>query len=258
MTSSTALITGASGGIGEALARQLAAAGNHLVLVARSEGKLRALADDLTARHGIRADVIAADLAAAGAGAALAERLGDRNVDILVNNAGFGDFGVFAEADATKVDQMMALNMVALTDLTRALLPGMIARHRGKVMNVASTAAFMPGPLMAVYYATKAYVLSFSEAVNHELKGTGVTMTAVCPGPVASGFQVGADMNESKLVKGKQIMSAETCARLAIKGMNRGKSVVVIGTKNKLTSMSPKFLPRSLIPGIVQRAQAPH
>ncbi len=254
---STALITGASGGIGEALARELASAGNNLILVARSEGKLRALADDLAARHGIVADVITADLAAPGAGAALAQQLGERPIDVLVNNAGFGDFGAFAEADPGKVDQMLALNMVTLTDLTRAVLPGMVARKQGKVMNVASTAAFMPGPLMAVYYATKAYVLSFSEAINNELKGTGVSVTAVCPGPVASGFQAGADMGDSKLVKGKKIMSAETCARLAVKGMNKGKAVAVIGTKNKLMSMSPKFMPRAMVPGIVRRAQAP-
>jgi short-subunit dehydrogenase len=140
------------------------------------------------------------------------------------------------------------------------LVKGTIYRYfptRGKVMNVASTAAFMPGPLMAVYYSTKAYVLSFSEAVNNELKGTGVTMTAVCPGPVASGFQSGADMGDSKLVKGKKIMSAETCARLAVRGMNKGKAVVVVGLKNKLLAMSPRFMPRAMVPGMVRRAQAP-
>lgn len=256
--SNTALVTGASGGIGEAIARELAVAGTHLVLVARGADKLRALADELTAAHSVTVDVVAADLAAAGAGAALAAQLGDRQIDILVNNAGFGDFGPFAEADPAKISQMMALNMVTLTDLTRALLPGMIQRRKGMVMNVASTAAFMPGPLMAVYYATKAYVLSLSEALADELRDTGVSVTAVCPGPVASGFQAGADMQHSKLVRGKTIMSAQTCARLAVRGMYKHRAVVVVGAKNKLLVLSPRFLPRSVVPGMVRRAQAPH
>ena len=253
----TALITGASGGIGEALARELAKSKHDLVLVARSEGKLRALADELSTAHGITADVLNADLAAPGAGVALADRLAGRRIDVLVNNAGFGDYGPFAEAHPAKVSAMVNLNIATLTDLTRALLPGMIARGTGRVMNVASTAAFMPGPLMAEYYASKAYVLSLSEAVANELRGTGVTMTALCPGPVASGFQAGADMGASKLVKGKQLMTAERCAQLAVKGMNKGKPVVVTGAMNKMMSMSPKFMPRRMVPGVVRRAQAP-
>ena len=253
----TALITGASGGIGEALARELAKSKHDLVLVARSEGKLRALADELSTAHGITADVLTADLAASGAGVALADRLAGRRIDVLVNNAGFGDYGPFADADPAKVSAMVNLNIATLTDLTRALLPGMIARGTGRVMNVASTAAFMPGPLMAEYYASKAYVLSLSEAVANELRGTGVTMTALCPGPVASGFQAGADMGASKLVKGKQLMTAERCAQLAVKGMNKGKPVVVTGAMNKMMSMSPKFMPRRMVPGVVRRAQAP-
>lgn len=253
----TALITGASGGIGEALARELAKNGHDLVLVARSEGKLRAVADELAAAHGIIADVLTADLSEPGAGAALAAQLGERQIDVLVNNAGFGDYGPFHEAPVEKVSQMVQLNIATLTDLTRALLPGMVARGSGRVMNVASTAAFLPGPLMAEYYATKAYVLSLSEAVAYELKGTGVTMTALCPGPVASGFQAGADMGDSRLVKGKRLMSAETCAALAVKGMNKGKPVVITGTMNKLTAMSPKFMPRRFVPGMVRRVQAP-
>lgn len=253
----TALVTGASGGIGEALARTLAAAGHHLVLVARSEGKLRALGDELAAAHGITTTVLTADLATPTAADDLAAQLGDRSIDVLVNNAGFGDYGPFHESDPTKVRQMVQLNVATLTDLTRVLLPGMVARGSGRVLNVASTAAFMPGPLMAVYYATKAYVLSFSEAIADELKGTGVTVTALCPGPVASGFQQGADMGSSKLVKGKQLMSADECARLAIAGMNKGKPVVITGTMNKLQAISPRFLPRRVVPGMVRKAQAP-
>jgi uncharacterized protein len=251
----TALITGASGGIGEALARELAAGGHDLVLVARNEDKLRTLAVELAAKHSISADVVAADL---GAGGALATQLDGRQIDVLVNNAGFGDFGEFHQADPAKISQMVALNVATLTDLTRALLPAMVARGSGKVLNVASTAAFMPGPLMAVYYATKAYVLSFSEAVAYELRKTGVTVTALCPGPVASGFQAGADMGDSKLVKGRTLMTAATCAKIAVKAMNAGKPMVIAGFKNKLLAMSPKFMPRRMVPGVVARAQSPH
>jgi short-subunit dehydrogenase len=257
----TALITGASGGIGEALARELAATKHDLVLVARSEGRLRTLADELTAQHGLTVVVLPADLAVPAAGAALAaelgERLDGRTVDVLVNNAGFGDYGLFHESDPAKAAQMVQLNVSTLTDLTRALLPAMVAKGAGRVMNVASTAAFMPGPLMAVYYATKAYVLSFSEAIAQELKGTGVTVTALCPGPVASGFQSGAAMNDSKLVKGKHLMTAAKCAHLAVAGMLKGKPVVITGTMNKLQALSPRFMPRRFVPAMVQRAQAP-
>ncbi len=253
----TALITGASGGIGEALARELAAEGHDVILVARSEGKLQTLATELAVKHSITADVLTADLAAAGAGTALAARLTGRQIDILVNNAGFGDFGEFYKSDPTKVSQMINLNVATLTDLTRALLPAMVERESGKILNVASTAAFMPGPLMAEYYATKAYVLSFSEAIADELRNSGVTVTALCPGPVDSGFQSGADMHDSKLVKGKKIMSAETCAKLAVAGMNAGKPVVVTGLINKLQAMSPRLVPRRFVPAMVRRAQAP-
>jgi uncharacterized protein len=253
----TALITGASSGIGEALTRALAAEHHDLVLVARSEPALRHLADELTTAHGVAVQVVAADLSLAGAAAALVAALDGRHIDVLVNNAGFGDYGPFHESDPAKVSQMIALNVATLTDLTRALLPSMVASGSGRVLNVASTAAFMPGPLMAVYYATKAYVLSFSEAIADELRDTGVTVTALCPGPVATGFQAGADMGQSKLVKGKQLMTADECARLAITGMNKGKPVVITGTMNKLQAMSPRFLPRRMVPSMVRKAQAP-
>jgi short-subunit dehydrogenase len=252
-----ALVTGASGGIGEALARELASRGHDLVLVARSAGKLQALADELAAAHGVSAQVVTADLAVPGAATELAARLEGTQVDVLVNNAGFGDFGEFATADPAKISQMVQLNVATLTDLTRAFLPPMLARSKGRVLNVGSTAGFMPGPLMAVYYATKAYVLSFGEAVANELRGTGVTLTTLCPGPVETGFQSGADMGSSKLVKGKRLMSAATCARIAVDATLKGKPVIVAGTSNKLQAMSPRFLPRRLVPGMVRRAQAP-
>ena len=254
----TALVTGASGGIGEALARELAARHHDLVLVARNGDKLHALAAELGARHGVRIDVLTADLAEPGAGAALGALVADRTIDVLVNNAGVGDYGEFHLADPAKLTQMVQLNVSTLTDLTRALLPTMIERSSGRVLNVASTAAFMPGPLMSVYYATKAYVLSLGEALADEVRGTGVTVTTVCPGPIATGFQAGADMGESKLVRGKQLMSAETCATAAVKAMERGKRIVIPGVMNRLTAATPRFLPRSVVPGIVRRAQAPH
>ena len=254
----TALVTGASGGIGEAIARELAGRGHDLVLVARSVDALDALASDLSAAYGITATVVAADLAQAGAGRALAAELARRGlvVDVLVNNAGFADFGDFAHADLDKTTQMLNLNVVTLTELTHELLAPMLERGRGRVMNVASTAAFLPGPLMAVYYATKAYVLSFSEAVAEELKGSGVTVTALCPGPTASGFQARADMEDSKLVKGKKVMDAATVARIGVDAMESGRSVAICGFKNKVQAAMPRFLPRSLVPPMVKRAQA--
>lgn len=253
-----ALVTGASGGIGESLARALAAKGHDLVLVARSADKLQLLADELIRTQNISAQIISADLGVPGAGHALAKVLAEKGItiDVLVNNAGFADFGDFHTANAAKLDSMISLNIGTLTELMRDLVPGMVARKHGRVLNVASIAAFMPGPLMAVYYATKAYVLSLSEAVAEELKGTGVTVTALCPGPTESGFQAVAAMENSKLVKGRKIMSAEKVAELGVAAMLAGKPVVVTGFKSKLLALSPRFTPRRLIPGIVKRAQA--
>ncbi len=257
-TKHTALVTGASGGIGEALARELASKGHSLVLVARSGDALRKLADELAAKHSVVVDIIPADLAVVGAGRALAEIVASKGltIDVLVNNAGFADFGVFHESDLAKIMQMVQLNIATLTELTHAFLPGMVQRKHGRVLNVASTAAFMPGPLMAVYYATKAYVLSFSEGVHEELKGTGVTVSALCPGPTQSGFQARAAMEDSKLVKGRKIMTAETVAKIGIAAMLKGKPVIVTGFKNQLQALSPKFMPRRMVPGVVKRAQA--
>jgi uncharacterized protein len=254
-----ALVTGASSGIGAEIAKVLAAKQHDLVLVARSESGLQAIAAAVT-KLGAQATVLAADLAVPGAGHRLAQTLADRGlvIDVLVNNAGFADFGEFHVADASKLDRMITLNIATLTELMRDLLPGMVSRRSGRVMNVASTAAFMPGPLMAVYYATKAYVLSVSEAVQEELKGTGVTVTTLCPGPTESGFQAVADMGESKLVKGRKIMGAHTVAVQGVDAMLSGKSVAVIGTKNKFLALTPKFTPRRFVAGIVKRAQASH
>lgn len=236
---STALVTGASSGIGLEIARIL---GNDhdVVLAARSAAKLEALAAELP-----NARVVAVDLS---------DRDGPRKllaevpqVDVLVNNAGFGDFGPFANAPEQKIDEMVELNVGAVTRLARAYLPGMLERGSGRVLNVASTAAFQPGPLMAVYYATKAYVLSFSEALAEETRGSGVTVTALCPGPTASGFQEGAAMEQSRLVKGRKLPSAASVAKYGVKAMQRGDVVAVPGFGNKMLAASIRFSPRPLV-----------
>lgn len=258
----TALITGASGGIGEHIARQLAAKGTHLILVARGEGKLQALATELSAQHGVQAHVLPADLTRADAAATLAREVGARGlrVDVLVNNAGFADYGEFHTLDLGKQLDMIQVNITALTELTHRFLPGMVQRGRGRVLNIASTAAFMPGPLMAVYYATKAYVLSFSEALQEELRGTGVHVTAACPGPVSTGFQQAAQMQGSRLIASQTsqglIMTPDKVAREAVDAMLRGQSVRVIGRMNQVQALMPRLLPRGLTPRIVKQAQA--
>ena len=253
----TALITGASGGIGEALAEIFARNGHSLVLVARTASKLSALGEQLATRYGVSATPLAADLSDPQAPAAIAGELDARGivVDVLVNNAGFATYGSFAELDADGELRMLQVNVVALTHLTRLLLPGMLARKRGRVLNVASTAAFMPGPLMAVYYASKAFVLSLSEALNEELRGSGVSVTALCPGPTSTGFQARAQMEQSRLVRGRRIMDVGTVAQAGYEGLMAGKAVVIPGLMNRVQTLLPRLLPRSLVPGIVRNAQ---
>ncbi len=243
----TALVTGASSGIGLEIARILA--NDHdVTLAARSADKLEALASELGG-----ARVVMVDLSDPSGPRKLVAEL--PAVDVLVNNAGFGDWGPFATAAETKLDEMIELNVGALTRLARAYLPGMIERGNGRIMNVASTAAFQPGPLMAVYYATKAYVLSFSEALAEETRGSGVTVTALCPGPTASGFQAGAAMEDSRLVKGRKLPTAAAVAAYAVKAMNRGDVVAVPGFMNKAMAASVRFSPRPVIRRAVHRMQ---
>jgi len=245
----TALVTGASSGIGLEIARILA--GDHdVVLAARSQAALRRLADEL----GSAARAVTVDLSDAGGAADLVRRV--PSVDVLVNCAGFGDFGNFATASPERLDQMLEVNVGALTHLCRAYLPGMLDRGSGRILNVASTAAFQPGPLMAVYYATKAYVLSFSEALAEETRGTGVTVTALCPGPTASGFQAGAAMEHSRLVSGKKLPAAASVAAFGVKAMRRGDVVAVPGLRNRLFAASVRFSPRPLVRRLVHRMQA--
>lgn len=244
----TALITGASSGIGLEIARVLAPH-HDLVLVARSAAKLDALAAEL---GGARA--IAADLSDPSAVAKIAAEIAD--VDVLVNNAGVGDFGAFAEADADRTLAMIQLNVTSLTALTRAYLPGMLTRGSGQVLNVASTASFQPGPLMAVYYATKSYVLSFSEALTEETRGSGVTVTALCPGPTASGFQAAADMELSPLVANKKLPTAAEVAAFGVKAMEKGDAVAVPGLMNKVMAAAVRATPRPVMRRLVHKLQA--
>lgn len=243
----TALITGASGGIGLELSRLLAADKHELVLVARNRGMLQQLADQLQREHGIVIHVIAMDLALANAADALHKELDKRNlhIDYLINNAGFGHNILFAEMSPEDALQMIQLNIATLTQLTRLLLPGMLARKQGKVLNIASTAAFMPGPTQAVYFATKAYVLSFSEALADELAGTGVTVTVYCPGPTHTGFADRADMSKAPMFK--IAMAADVVARGAYRAMLRGRPMAIAGVTNKLLIFSTRFSPRWMV-----------
>jgi len=244
----TVLVTGASSGIGLELARAFARDRSDLVLVARRTDKLEALARELKEKHGIEVCVLPKDLARPESPGEVFEALRNRGiaVDVLVNNAGFGMRGQFAELDAAGQLEMVQLNVVALTSLTRLFLPGMIARRKGGVLNVASTAAFQPGPRLSVYYATKAFVLSLTEGVSEELKGTGVRATCLCPGPTMTEFIARADMSDSKLVQAGP-MSAARAARKGHRAFRRGKVVAIPGGVNSLGAFATRLAPRWLV-----------
>ncbi|HYH07122.1 MAG TPA: SDR family oxidoreductase [Thermoanaerobaculia bacterium] len=250
----TALITGASSGIGLDLAHLFARDGHDVVLVARSQAKLQALAKELEAHHHITAHVVPADLSEEAAPRKLFETIRDRGltIDVLVNNAGFGTGGAFADTDLKTELDMIQVNVTAVTHLTKLFLGGMIARGRGRILNVASTAGFQPGPFMAVYYATKAYVVSFSEAIAEELSGTGVTVTALCPGPTATGFAEVANIKESPLFKLSKPMASMDVARIGYQAMQRGKRVAVTGLQNKIAMQSLRVSPRAVVTKVVR------
>ena len=252
----TALVTGASGGIGYELAKLFARDHYDLVLVARSRDKLEQLADELQKKHGIAVMVISKDLTSPSAPQEIYDEVQGAgvHVDILVNNAGYTIYGPFTE---TKWDEELGLiqvNITALTHLTKLFLPGMIASHWGKVLNLGSTASFMPGPLMALYYASKAYVLSFSEALASELKGTGVSVTALCPGPTWTGFQSRAGIEGVRLLRAG-VMEVKPVALAGYKGLMNGKTVVVPGRSNQFLIQSVRFMPRNLLSRVVKLAQ---
>jgi short-subunit dehydrogenase len=249
----TVLITGASTGIGLEFAEIFASKNYNLVLVARSADKLNAFAN----KHQ-NVVTIVQDLSKPNAAQILFDELKNQKItiDILINNAGFGDFGMFADSDWNKQEQMINLNITCLTQLTHLCLPNMIANKKGKILNVASSAAFQPGPLMSVYYATKAFVLHFSEAIANELADTGITVTALCPGATTSGFQDLANMHESKLVKGKKLPTSKEVAQYGYDVLMKGKIVAIHGIFNYLQANSVRFTPRNLVTKIVRMVQS--
>lgn len=244
----TALVTGASSGIGREMARQLAAAGHDLVLVARSTEALEETAAPMRS-----ATIISADLATSAGRQQVAEAVPE--VGILVNNAGFGDCGPFATSDHDRALSMIEVNCAALTDLTGIYLPAMLSAGRGKILNIASIAAFQPGPTMAVYYATKAYVLSFTEAIAEEIRGSGVTATAFCPGAFSSGFQRAAHAENTRLIKGRSMPDSAQMASAALAALDRGAVVAVPGLTNKIGAASTRFTPRPVMRRIVHYIQ---
>ncbi len=242
----TVLVTGASRGIGLELAKLFAADGHDLVLVARSADAMEALAAELRQAHGVAVRVEPADLGDPASRAQLVARLADVSVDVLVNNAGFGSNGAFHELDVDAEMSQVALNVGALTELCGRFLPGMVARGRGRVLNIASTAGFQAGPYMAVYYATKAYVISFTEAIAFELKGTGVSATAHCPGATHTGFALQAGTEKNKLFTAGSVASAEDVARHAYTAMWAGKPLAIHGVSNWVGAFMTRFGPRSV------------
>lgn len=243
MTQPIALVTGASAGLGVDFARQLSATGARLVLVARRKDRIDALAAELG-----NARAVALDLSEAGAAERLMNDLAahGEHVDLLVNNAGFGLAGRVASQDGRRLRQMIDLNCGVLTELAHAVLPGMIARERGGILNVASTAAFQPGPGVAVYFATKAYVLSFTEALHEEVRAAGIHVSALCPGPTRTEFAEVAGFGKPEAFNSIGADSAEVVAA-GLAGLDRNEAVVIPGVLNKVTAQGGRFLPRAVI-----------
>jgi uncharacterized protein len=247
---SAVLITGASGGIGYEFAELFARDHFNLVLVARSEDKLTQVANELRP-HGVNVEIVPLDLSDLSAPRSLFEQLQREKIaiDILVNNAGFGTHGEFAQTPESEILGQVDLNIRALTDLTRLFLPPMVARRSGRIMNVASVAGFQPGPLMAVYYATKAYVISFSEAIANEVQGSGVTVTCFCPGATHTGFARRAGIEQSRLFS-LGAMGAERVARDGYRALMKGQTLAISGAHNWLIAQSTRFAPRKIITAI--------
>jgi uncharacterized protein len=252
----TALITGASSGIGLELAHLFAHDGYRLVLVARSRGALRELGDDLQSRYHIPVRISPKDLAHPASPSELHSELQEAGIvlDVLVNNAGFGVGGAFLDTDWDSEAEMMQVNMIAPTHLTKLFLPQIRARE-GKVLNVASTAAFQPGPFMNVYYASKAYLLHFTEALAEELEGSGVTVTCLCPGPVKTNFQKRAHLGETRMVHSPLMVDVREVARIGYEGMKQGKRVVIPGWKNRMVMEMLRLSPRRMVTKMVRKLQ---
>ena len=241
----TALITGASSGIGCELAKIFARNGHNLILVARNVQTLNQLADELRAEFAITVKVIAKDLSAVTAAQEIVDELGRAavSVDILVNNAGCDVYGNFYETNLTSELQMIQVNLVTLTQLTKLLVGDMVKRGYGRILNLGSIGSFVSSPLNAVYSATKAYVLSFSEAVAEELQGSGVTVTCLCPGPTRTEFQKRAQMEDVRLLK-YGVMKAETVAQIGYRALMAGRRVVITGLDNQISILLLRLLPR--------------
>lgn len=253
----TALITGSSNGIGYELARIHASKGGDLILVARNLSRLQEIKEHFEKKYHVQVYIIGKDLSIASSAREIFEEIKDNHISVeyLINNAGFGNFGLFAETDWNRQEQMINLNVTALAYFTWLFLPEMIYRRSGKIMNVASVASFAPGPTMAVYYATKAFVLSFSEAIHNEVNEYDITVTALCPGPTQSGFQESASLQDSKLFSGKNIPAAREVAQFGYRSMMRGRMVAIHGFKNKILAHSVRLAPRSVVPKITRKIQ---
>lgn len=256
--SKTALITGASNGIGYELAKVHAEKGVNMVVVARSKNKLEELRKEIEVKHKVWVYTVGKDLSVPGAAKEVYDELKSKNIsiDYLINNAGFGDFGLFAESDWPRQEQMINLNITALAHFTRLFLPDMICRGGGRILNLASIASFQPGPTMSVYFATKAFVLSFSEAINNEVRPHNITVTAFCPGATHTGFQANASKRDSKLFSGNKFPAAREVAEYGYRAMMKGKAVVIHGLKNSIIINLIRFTPRSLVLKMTRRVQA--
>jgi short-subunit dehydrogenase len=253
-----ALITGGSVGIGAALAHVFAAYGHDLILVSRNREKLEARGRAIYEQFGVDVVCLAEDLTDPEGARRLHETVNARSLDVhhLVNNAGVGLYGKFATTDLDAELKMIQLNVTSVVDLTKRFLPSMIARRSGRILNVASTAAFVPGPWMSVYYATKAFLLSFSQAINYELRPSGITVTTLCPGPTESEFKVRAGSQRSRLFEAF-VMDAPRVARVGYDGMMKGKALVIPGLRNKIIPVAARLIPRPLIAELSHRAARP-
>jgi hypothetical protein len=253
----TALVTGASSGIGREFVKLAAKDRRDVILVARRRERLDELATELAARYGIVAETIAADLAESGAAANVFAEAERRRgpIEVLVNASGLGVHGFFRETPLERERETILVNVLALTELTKLGVQGMVERRRGRIINLASTAAFQPGPLMAVYYATKAYVLSFTEALAEELSGTGVTATALCPGPTLTEFQEKARMGDVPMFRSPLVLDAPTVALAGWEGARKGRRVVVPGLANRVLAAAARVSPRGIATKIARRIQ---
>ncbi|GGG54859.1 SDR family NAD(P)-dependent oxidoreductase [Bizionia arctica] len=251
----TALVTGGASGLGLELALLLAKDGHNLVLVDIDAEKLQLAKQEIETNFPVKVQILAKDLSQINISEEIITELNEIQIDVLVNNAGFGLFGPFHETDWKREEQMLNLHVITTTHLTKLVLKGMVERGSGRILNLSSLAAFQPGPLMSLYYATKGYILSFSEAIACELKGTGVTVTALCPGPTKTSFQkvVANDSSENKI--SFNMASAKEVAAYGYKAMMKGKPVAIPGAFNKFLAFLPRVMPRNMAANIVRKIQ---